>query len=217
MADLSPIRLTSDQVERAAGVLLATAAGDALGAGYEFGPPLPVDAEVAMVGGGAFGWEPGEWTDDTSMPLAIAEVTADGEDLLSRGAQDRVAAGWASWAATAKDVGSQTRHVLETARRTARGDGRSGPSAADLRAAATALHEMTGKTAGNGSLMRTAPVALAYLHDPAALAEALATLLRDEAASLFLWAGKQTYAMAKNLTWTPGPGLILNLDSAVKA
>ena len=30
--------------------------------------------EVAMVGGGSFGWEPGEWTDDTSMAIAIAEV-----------------------------------------------------------------------------------------------------------------------------------------------
>ena len=35
-----------------------------------------------------------------------------------------------------------------------------------------ALHKLTGRTAGNGSLMRTAPVALAYLDDEAALAEA---------------------------------------------
>ena len=35
-----PLRLTTAQVDRAAGVLLATACGDALGAGYEFGPPL---------------------------------------------------------------------------------------------------------------------------------------------------------------------------------
>ena len=35
------VTLTSAQADRAAGVLLATACGDALGAGYEFGPPLP--------------------------------------------------------------------------------------------------------------------------------------------------------------------------------
>ena len=35
-----------------------------------------------------------------------------------------------------------------------------------------ALHKRTGRTAGNGSLMRTAPVALAYLDDEAALVEA---------------------------------------------
>lgn len=51
--------LTGEQIHRAAGVLLAMACGDALGAGYEFGPPLSADTEVAMVGGGSFGWEPG--------------------------------------------------------------------------------------------------------------------------------------------------------------
>ena len=72
--------LTTAQLDRAVGVLLGTAAGDALGAAYEFGPPRGAELEVAMVGGGAFGWEPGEWTDDTSMAIAIAEV-ATGADL----------------------------------------------------------------------------------------------------------------------------------------
>lgn len=40
------------------GVLLATACGDALGAGYEFGPPLPADVPIRMDGGGM--WEPEE-------------------------------------------------------------------------------------------------------------------------------------------------------------
>jgi len=46
--------------DRAAGVLLGTTCGDALGAGYESGPPLPDDAPIAMVGRGHFA--PGEWT-----------------------------------------------------------------------------------------------------------------------------------------------------------
>jgi len=57
--------------DRAAGVLLASAAGDALGAGYEFTYPSP-ETVIAMIGGGPFDFEPGEWTDDTSMSIAVA-------------------------------------------------------------------------------------------------------------------------------------------------
>jgi ADP-ribosylglycohydrolase len=46
------------------------------------------------------------------------------------------------------------------------------PSAQTARAESVGLHKLTGRTAGNGSLMRTAPVALAYLDDEAALVEA---------------------------------------------
>jgi ADP-ribosylglycohydrolase len=161
------MKLTAAQLDRARGVLLATAAGDALGAGYEFGPPLPDDAPVAMKGGGPLGWAPGEWTDDTSMALAIAEVAAAGLDLRTAQAQDRIVARWAGWAQTAPDVGIQTRHVLEAAPR---------GTAAEALAAAADLHQRTGHTAGNGSLMRTAPVALAYLGDPGGLTEAAAAV-----------------------------------------
>jgi ADP-ribosyl-[dinitrogen reductase] hydrolase len=161
---------TTAQLDRAVGALLGTAAGDALGAGYEFGPPLPADTPVAMVGGGGFGWAPGEWTDDTSMALVIARVAADGVDLRSAAAQDVIAADWAEWARTARDVGAQTRTVLAQAAQSGAVD------AEGCRAAAAALHDRTGRTAGNGSLMRTAPVALAYLDDPEALADAAAAI-----------------------------------------
>jgi hypothetical protein len=74
--------LTTAQLDHACGVLLGTAAGDALGAPYEFGPPRGPQLEVAMVGGGSFGWEPGEWTDDTSMAIVIAEVAATGRTCV---------------------------------------------------------------------------------------------------------------------------------------
>ena len=160
------LNLTTAQSDRAAGVLLAMAAGDALGAGYEFGPPLADDVEVRMLGGGSFGWAPGEWTDDTSMALAIAEVSAEGVDLRSPEAQDRIAERWIGWAEDATDVGIQTQQVIAAARRG------TGSVAARLRTAAAELHARTGRTAGNGSLMRTAPVALAYLDDPDTLVEA---------------------------------------------
>ncbi len=52
------MKLSAIQNDRAAGVLLATAAGDALGACYEFTFPA-ADVEIEMVGGG-LGFAPGE-------------------------------------------------------------------------------------------------------------------------------------------------------------
>src|ERR1700761_4680174 len=142
--------LTTAQLDRAIGSLLATAAGDALGAPYEFGPPRGPELKVAMVGGGSFGWEPGEWTDDTSMAIAIAEVAATGADLRTERAQDTIVTRWHEWSQHATDVGVQTRSVLSHA-------GQQGISAQTARAASAALHQRSARTAGNGSLMRTAP------------------------------------------------------------
>jgi ADP-ribosyl-[dinitrogen reductase] hydrolase len=116
-----------------------------------------------MKGGGSLGWAAGEWTDDTSMALVIAETAATGADLRTVPAQDAIVARWAQWAAEARDVGVQTREVLEAVRHGA---------ASEALAAARAVHERTGQTAGNGSLMRTAPVALAFLDDPEGLTRA---------------------------------------------
>jgi len=173
---MSTPALSTAQLDRAVGVLLGTAAGDALGAGYEFGPPLSATTPVVMNGGGTFDWAPGEWTDDTSMAWVIAAEAATGTDLRTPEAQDRIARAWASWAQTAPDVGTQTRAVLTAARRAAGEAGTDQVTAAQLRAASHAQHEHTGRSAGNGSLMRTAPIALAYLHDEHALIEAATAL-----------------------------------------
>ncbi|MFC4376033.1 ADP-ribosylglycohydrolase family protein [Nocardia halotolerans] len=134
--------------DRVAGVLVGTAAGDALGAGYEFTHPGP-DAVIDMIGGGVFRWAPGEWTDDTSMALAVAMAAVNGPGIDL----EAVAAGFVSWFdSKPPDIGNQTRTVLSAR-----------PSSAlDMQAVAMSL---TGRTGGNGSLMRTAPVALAYLDD----------------------------------------------------
>jgi ADP-ribosyl-[dinitrogen reductase] hydrolase len=89
--------LTPAQLDRAVGALLGTAAGDSLGAPYEFGPPRGPELEVALVGGGSFAWEPGQWTDDTSMAIAIAEVAATGADLRTDQAQDAIVKRWYEW------------------------------------------------------------------------------------------------------------------------
>jgi ADP-ribosylglycohydrolase/protein-tyrosine phosphatase len=99
------------------------------------------------------------------MAIAIAEVAATGADLRQEEALDALVRRWHEWSLHARDVGAQTRSVLSRA-------GRHGISARTAREESAALHKLTGRTAGNGSLMRTAPVALAYLDDEAALVEA---------------------------------------------
>lgn len=146
----------STRDDRAVGAILGMAAGDALGAGYEFGPPLPDDAVVEMRGGGTFQWAPGEWTDDTSMAVPILRAVAEGRDLLDEATQDGIAAAWLGWAETASDVGIQTRQVFA---------GTAAPTAVEMRRSSQEVHDRQGRSAGNGSLMRTAPVALAYLDD----------------------------------------------------
>jgi len=148
--------------DRAAGVLLGQACGDALGAGYEFGPALPGSAAVVMKGGGGFGWAPGEWTDDTQMAIPLLEAAEMDGGLM--GNLDHVARRWVDWAVSAADVGNQTRQVLGACRRS--GD----LTAESLVRASHAQHAVTGHTAGNGSLMRTGIVAVAYLDDVSGLA-----------------------------------------------
>jgi len=155
------------QSDRAAGVLVGAACGDALGVPYEFGS-RPLDGDPRMLGGGLGDYAPGEYSDDTQMAVCIAEVAATGADLRAPAALDRIAAGFVRWADEgATDIGTQTKQVMHAVRGLA-ADG----LGAAMRDAAAALHRQTGRTAGNGSLMRTAPVALAYLQDPDAMAEA---------------------------------------------
>lgn len=162
--------LTTSQSDRAAGVLLATAAGDALGAGYEFTHPAP-DATIDMIGGGPFDWAPGEWTDDTAMTVAIATVAATGVNIGRGAGLDAVAAQFVRWYdSEPADIGNQTRAVL-------------GHRPASASAMTARARELPGRKGGNGALMRTAPVALAHLGDAAACAHsaaAVAALTHDD-------------------------------------
>ncbi|MBL1077832.1 ADP-ribosylglycohydrolase family protein [Nocardia sp. 2] len=153
--------LSAEQADRAAGVLLGTATGDALGAGYEFTHPGP-EVVIDMIGGGPFDWAPGEWTDDTSMAVAVARAAAEAGNLHEVSGLDAVAAEFVRWwDSKPPDVGNQTSQVLRWRDRTGR----------EMQVHA---HELSGLKAGNGSLMRTAPVALAYLGDAHLCAKAAA-------------------------------------------
>jgi ADP-ribosyl-[dinitrogen reductase] hydrolase len=146
--------------DRAVGVMLGAAAGDALGAPFEFAPRgtfsarLPdrrSDGEGDMIGGGAFEWAPGEFTDDTQMGLALAG------SLLDRGGYDPddLWHRWQVWARTSSDVGNTIRYALRHR---------------DWR---DVDHPDPDKTAGNGALMRAFPLALVTLGADIAVARAV--------------------------------------------
>jgi len=133
---------------RVTGALLGHAAGDALGATTEF---LLYD-EVRrrwpsghrdIVGGGSFGWRPGQGTDDTDLTWAVVHAYLEGYTL--QGAANRMLA-W--YQAGPRDVGGTTAAAL-SAYRANRDPRTSGAAVADRSMAA-----------GNGSLMRALPTAL---------------------------------------------------------
>ncbi|WP_445257348.1 ADP-ribosylglycohydrolase family protein [Nocardioides aurantiacus] len=159
------MKLSPAQVDRACGAVLGTAVGDALGAPYEFGLAKVGPEGPRMLGGGLGDFAPGEWTDDTTMSWAILDVAATGADLRSEEALTQIARNFRGWYDShPPDIGNQTRTILSAVG--------ADPTGATMTATSYDLHARTGHTAGNGSLMRTAPVALPYLADPVALAEA---------------------------------------------
>jgi ADP-ribosyl-[dinitrogen reductase] hydrolase len=149
--------------DRIEGVLLGGAVGDALGVPYEYGS-RPLVGDPRMLGGGLGDYAPGQWSDDTEMACVLTREL--GADFRAESTLDRVADGFLEWFAhDPPDVGVQTRTVLSGLE--------PGPgSAARMRERAAELHERTGRSAGNGSLMRTAPVALAHLGDADAITDA---------------------------------------------
>jgi ADP-ribosyl-[dinitrogen reductase] hydrolase len=155
------VQLNPVQLDRAAGVLVAAAAGDALGAGYEFARP-PAPDEVSMKPGRLTRRPAGSWTDDTDLAVAVANVAATGARLDEESGLVQVAAEFIEWYRSGPDdIGLQTRSVLAAAR-----------SPEDLASCAATYAESHARSAGNGSLMRTGPVALAHLGDDEAIMEA---------------------------------------------
>ncbi|WP_051191814.1 ADP-ribosylglycohydrolase family protein [Microbacterium luticocti] len=176
--------LTAQQLDRAVGAVLASAAGDALGSQYEFGPALP-DEVTPEFGMGHFGHAVGEWTDDTSMAMPILQVLAAGRTLEQTDALDEIVARWREWSLTAKDVGVQTSGILSRLHT---------PTADAATALSRQAHRAAGRSAGNGSLMRTGPVALGYLHrSPAELVAAAGRVAQlthwedDNVAACAIW------------------------------
>jgi ADP-ribosylglycohydrolase len=146
--------MPSDKLNRYRGCLLGLAGGDALGTTLEFKPPGSFKPITDMVGGGPFHLKPGQWTDDTSMALSHAEslIECRGFDLKDQ--MRRYVRWWQegylSSTGSCFDIGNTTRAALSNFLRT--GNPISGP---------TDSH-----SAGNGSLMRLAPVPMFYAGNP---------------------------------------------------
>ncbi len=155
---------TSVTLDRAAGVLLAQAAGDALGVPYE--GQSTVAGPAQRLGGGYGPYEPGEYSDDTQMAVVIAQVAATGADLRAPAALDAIADGFLAWYQQgATDVGIHTRQVLSQVE--------AGPGSAErLTTLARELYRAHGRGGGNGALMRTGIVGMANVADRDATAEA---------------------------------------------
>ena len=156
--------MTNDHLDRALGCLLGLAVGDALGSTLEFTARDELPHHADMVGKGPFDLEPGQWTDDTSMALALADRLVACRGLNAADLMTRFLAwredGEYSCTGECFDIGATTSRALSRFRRS--GDAFAGSAAED--------------TAGNGSLMRVAPVALYALRDPALAAR----LARDQ-------------------------------------
>jgi ADP-ribosylglycohydrolase len=166
------LRLDVRGTDRAAGVLLGAAVGDALGVPYEFKPSMSDGQSPQMIGGGPFQFAPGEYSDDTQMQVCVAEVAATGTDLRTPVVLDAIASNFLGWyRGEPKDVGNQTRNVLGAA-----GETKGSPAEAMLAVSRRYAAAHPNSSAGNGSLMRTGIVALAHLDDVHAMAEA-ATLV----------------------------------------
>jgi ADP-ribosyl-[dinitrogen reductase] hydrolase len=141
--------LTPEQArDRAVGCLLGLAVGDAVGAAVEFQPRDSFPALTDMIGGGPFNLAAGEWTDDTTMALCLAESLLaadelDQTDLMVR-LQGWLARGENTVPGKCFDIGATTRAAIERF-------AADGVATAGIQAATSA---------GNGSLVRLAPLAI---------------------------------------------------------
>ena len=163
MLENSTVRTHQRLADRYRGCLLGLACGDALGGPVEFDSRATVQDRFPngvrdFVGGGWLHLAPGEITDDTQMTLAIAESFARGGPLD----MDDVAARFLAWyRSQPKDIGNTTRAALRNLEQGVRWH----------EAGERVLRESP-HAAGNGSVMRCAPVALRFRTDPATLARA---------------------------------------------
>ena len=141
-------------LDRYRGCLLGLAAGDALGTTLEFKDPGEFEPLTDMIGGGPFDLKPGEWTDDTSMALCLAESLVTQKDFDPIHQLETYVRWYQHGHLSVKgrcfDIGITT--------------------ASALRRFETHRQPYPGSTdpgaAGNGSLMRLAPAPLAYASKP---------------------------------------------------
>ncbi|MEB3102048.1 ADP-ribosylglycohydrolase family protein [Ferviditalea candida] len=143
-----------DNLVRYEGCLIGLAAGDAVGTTLEFKTAGSFKPIQDMVGGGPFQLEPGQWTDDTSMAMCLAESLVECRGFNAKDQMNRYVKYYRNGYWSAKDycfdIGNTVSQALQCFERT--GDPYAGST--------------DPKSAGNGSIMRLAPIPMFYLKDP---------------------------------------------------
>lgn len=144
-----------ETLERYRGCLLGLATGDAVGTTLEFKSPGSFAPIEDMVGGGPFRLKPGEWTDDTSMGLSLADSLLECQGFDPADQMQRYCRwhreGYLSSNGRCFDIGITVSTALRQFERS--GEPYCGPT--------------DPMSAGNGSLMRLASVPLFYALRPA--------------------------------------------------
>lgn len=162
VSPVEPARTLEATRDRAMGAFLGLAVGDAIGTTLEFSARDSQPLLEDMVGGGPFRLKPGEWTDDTAMALALAYSLAECRELDPLDLVNRFLCwrddGEYSCNGRCFDIGITTTRALS------RFLERNNPLAGSD----------DPNSAGNGSLMRLAPVAVRYWHDAGQRREAAA-------------------------------------------
>ena len=137
--------------DRRRGALIGLAVGDALGAAVEFKSPGSFIPVTHYRTGGPHGLNAGEWTDDTSMALALADSIAVGWDLNDQA--DRYVQWWKTGKYSVNgrcfDIGITTKGAL---------------SQFVAKKNALSSSDRSDRTSGNGSIMRLAPVPIRFGH-----------------------------------------------------
>lgn len=136
------------------GALLGLAAGDALGTTVEFKAPGTFPPMADIVGGGPFHLPPGAWTDDTSMALCLAESLTACGGFDAGDQMERYVRWWRDGHLSSTgfcfDIGGTTAYALQ----------------AFISTDEPFSGSTSPRAAGNGSLMRLAPVPLLFAEQP---------------------------------------------------
>lgn len=144
---------STNTLQRFRGCLLGLAAGDAVGTTVEFRARGQFEPLSDMVGGGPFDLEPGQWTDDTSMALCLAESLVNRGGFDPRDQMDRYCRWWTDGYLSSNglcfDIGDT---IVAALRRYQSTD--------DPFAGST-----DPQAAGNGSIMRLAPIPMFFFPD----------------------------------------------------
>ncbi|HBS54604.1 MAG TPA: ADP-ribosylglycohydrolase [Stenotrophomonas sp.] len=143
-----------NQIDNFRGALLGLACGDAVGTTVEFKPRGSFTPLTDMVGGGPFNLKLGQWTDDTSMAMCLAESLVRCDEFDPRDQMTRYANWYRNgyWSATGEcfDIGMATRAAIDQF----------------LLSGQPLSGNEDPRSAGNGSIMRLAPVVLRYAGTP---------------------------------------------------